>query len=346
MTDAPAHNAPTLPPRRAGVPRRVWLLVKGTAVSFITSRAPMLAAALAFYTMLSLAPVIAITVVVVGVVLGRQAAQGEISERFSDMLGPAAAQQVELAINQANNSGSGLLTTLISLALLIFGATAAFNMLQLALDAVWNATDMRATGVWGVLRSRLVALLLVLLVGAAILASVISTGLVRALVVYLPEDLPAWFNIVDWLQRAVSFALLAGIFALLYRVLPAKRGKWRDVWVGGVFTAAMFTLGKDFIVGYVTKTGSSSAYGAAGSLAAVLLWVYYSSLVFLLGASFAHEWARQFGSLRDQPETPPQSPLPHEQDQSSPPPPSPPSPPSANSAPPASSSSTSTATTS
>lgn len=303
---------------RPGVPRRAWLLLKGTAVSFVKSRAPMLAAALAFYTMLSLAPIIAITVVVVGVVLGRQAAQGHIAERFADMLGPSAAQQIELAINQANNSGSGLLTTLISLALLIFGATAAFNMLQVALDTVWNATDLRATGVWGALRSRLVALLLVLLVGAGILASVISTGVVRALAVHLPDDLPAWFDIVDWVQRAFSFALLAGIFALLYRVLPAKRGKWRDVWVGGVFTAAMFTLGKDFIVGYVTKTGSSSAYGAAGSLAAVLLWVYYSSLVFLIGASFAHEWARQFGSLRDAPDEPARSPIPAERDQPSP----------------------------
>jgi membrane protein len=262
----------------------------------------MLAAALAFYTMLSLAPVIAITVVVVGIVLGEDAARGEITEKFSDMLGPEGAEQVQLAINTANNSGTGLATTLISVALLIFGATAAFNMLQVALDTVWNTTDLRTTGVWGVLKSRLVALLLVLLVGAGILASVISTGVVRALVAYLPDDesLPPWLNLVEWLQLGVSFALLAGIFSLLFRILPAKRPKWRDVWVGGVFTAAMFTVGKDFIVGYVGQTGSSSAYGAAGSLAAVLLWVYYSSLVFLVGASFAHEWARQFGSLRNE----------------------------------------------
>src|SRR5690606_9042735 len=114
----------------------------------------------------------------------------------------------------------------------------------------------------------------------------------------LPE-LPAWFDFVELAQRAVSFVLLAALFSLLFRVLPARRGLWRDVWVGGALTAAMFTLGKDLIITYVGRTGSSSAYGAAGSLAAVLLWVYYSSLVFLAGASFTHEWARQFGSLRD-----------------------------------------------
>ncbi|MGP1310274.1 MAG: YihY/virulence factor BrkB family protein [Phycisphaerales bacterium] len=296
-----AQTNPPAPGRRASVPRRVWLLIKGTVLSFINSRAPMLAAALAFYTMLSLTPIIAITVVVVGVVLGDEAARGEISDQFSEMLGPQAAKQVELAINQANNSGTGLVTTLISVALLIFGATAAFNMLQVALDTVWNTADLRATGVWGVLKSRLVALLLVLLVGAGILASVISTGVVHALVAYLPTEedgLPAWLNLVEWLQIGVSFALLAGVFSLLFRMLPAKRPKWRDVWVGGVFTALMFTLGKDLIVNYVGKSGGSSAYGAAGSLAAVLLWMYYSSLVFLIGASFAHEWARQFGTLR------------------------------------------------
>lgn len=300
---AEATNSPPVPGRRASLPRRVWLLLKGTVLSFINSRASMLAAALAFYTMLSLAPIIAITVVVVGVVLGEEAARGEIADRFSDMLGPAAAKQVQLAINTANNSGSGLATTLISIALLIFGATAAFNMLQVALDTVWNTADLRASGVWGALKSRLVALLLVLLVGAGILASVIASGVVQGLVAYLPEGdgLPAWVNVVDWLQMAVSFLLLTGIFSLLYRVLPAKRPKWRDVWAGGVFTAALFTVGKDFIVGYVGRTGSSSAYGAAGSLAAVLLWMYYSSLIFLVGASFAHEWARQFGSLCDDP---------------------------------------------
>jgi membrane protein len=302
MSDAP--STPTRAQRFRTVPKRVWLLLKGTVLSFIQSRAPMLAAALAFYTMLSLAPIVAITVVVVGVVMGKEAARGEISEKFGEMLGPEGAKQVELAINTANNSGTGLATTLISVALLVFGATAAFNMLQVALDTVWNATDLRATGIWGVLKSRLVALLLVLLVGAGILASVVSTGIVRALVVYLPDEedgLPPWLNIVEWVQLAASFLLLAGIFSLLFRVLPAKRPKWRDVWVGGIFTAAMFTLGKDFIVSYVGKTGSSSAYGAAGSLAAVLLWMYYSSLVFLVGASFAHEWARQFGSLRNEP---------------------------------------------
>ncbi len=285
--------------RRRGILFRLWLVLKGTVMSFIHSRATMLAAALAFYTMLSLAPVVAITVVIVGVVLGEEAARGEISERFAEMLGPDAAKQIELAINAANNSGTGLATTLLSLALLIFGATAAFNMLQIALDTVWNSTDLRATGVWGLLKSRLVALLLVLLVGAGVLASVISTSVVRALAAYLPDDLPSWFNAVEWTQYGVSFLLLAGIFSLLFRVLPAGRGKWSDVWVGGLVTAAMFTVGKDFIIGYVGKTGGSSAYGAAGSLAAVLLWVYYSSLIFLLGASFAHEWARQFGSLGD-----------------------------------------------
>jgi membrane protein len=299
VDDASSTMANTSADQRQSIPRRFWLLLKGTVMSFIHSRATILAAALAFYTMLSLAPVVAITVVIVGVVLGKEAAEGEIAERFSEMLGPSAAKQVELAINAANNSGTGLATTLISIALLVFGATAAFNMLQIALDTVWNSTDLRATGAWGLLKSRLVALLLVLLVGAGVLASVISSSIVRALAAYLPDDLPPWFNAVDWIQSGVSFALLAGIFSLLFRVLPAGRGKWRDVWVGGMVTAAMFTVGKDFIIGYVGKTGGASAYGAAGSLAAVLLWVYYSSLIFLLGASFTHEWARQFGSLGD-----------------------------------------------
>ncbi len=297
--DSPSTGEGGSAKRRPGVLLRLWLVLKGTVMSFINSRATMLAAALAFYTMLSLAPVVAITVVIVGVVLGKEAARGEISERFSEMLGPDAAKQIELAINAANNSGTGLATTILSLALLIFGATAAFNMLQIALDTVWNSTDLRATGIWGLLKSRLVALLLVLLVGAGVLASVISTSIVRAIVAYIPDDLPSWFDAVGWIQYSVSFLLLAGIFSLLFRVLPAGRGKWGDVWVGGIVTAAMFTVGKDFIIGYVGKTGGSSAYGAAGSLAAVLLWVYYSSLIFLLGASFTHEWARQFGSLGD-----------------------------------------------
>jgi len=261
-----------------------------------------LAASLAYYTALSLAPLVLLIVGVIGLVLDRQQVGSQLSAQLEGLIGPAGRELVT-SILAATSPQGGTLATLIGLGTLLIGATAVFGELQATLNLIWEVRPAPTTGVWAgiwaVLRERLFSLALVLALAFLLLVSlVISAALAGA---------AAWFQgpeqalVSRLLELAVSLLVLTFVFALLYMYVPDAEIGWRDVWLGGLITAVLFTLGKTAIGLYLGQASVGSAYGAAGSLVVLLVWVYYSALIMFFGAEFTHAWATRQGEVTPQP---------------------------------------------
>jgi membrane protein len=271
-------------------------VVKEAALAWYDDSTFELGAALAYYAVFSIAPMLVITVAVASMVLGPDAAQGRLEEQLQQAVSPLVARAVAETIGYVHLTHSGLLATLVSGAVLFFGAAGAFTQLQSALNTIWDVKLKPGLGIWFALRTRLMTFLLVVLIGAVLLASLVASTALAAVTAYLPAaDLPGGFSLIEILNWAVSLALLTLMFALVYKLLPDVHIAWRVVWVGAVATAVLFTLGNYFIGLYLGRTSAASAYGAAGSLVIVLLWVYYSSQVLLFGAELTQAFARHFG---------------------------------------------------
>jgi membrane protein len=250
-----------------------------------------LAASLAYYTALSLAPLILLMVGVVGLVLDRQQVGSQISAELEGLIGPAARDLVT-SILAATNPQGGTLATVIGLLTLLIGATAVFGELQATLNLVWEVrpapTSSVWAGIWAMLRERLFSLALVLALAFLLLVSlVISAALAGAAALFQGPEQALLSRL---LELGVSLAVLTFVFALLYKYVPDAEIGWQDVWLGGLITAVLFTLGKTAIGFYLGQASVGSAYGAAGSLIALLVWVYYSALIMFFGAEFTHAW--------------------------------------------------------
>jgi membrane protein len=261
-----------------------------------------LAASLAYYTALSLAPLVLLIVGVIGLVLDRQHVGAQISAQLEGLIGPAGRELVT-SILAATNPQGGTIATLIGLATLLIGATAVFGELQATLNLIWEVRPAPTKGVWAgiwaLLRDRIFSLTLVLALAFLLLVSlVISAALAGA---------AAWFQgpeqalVSRLLELAVSLLVLTFVFALLYMYVPDAEIGWRDVWLGGFITAVLFTIGKTAIGFYLGQASVGSAYGAAGSLVVLLVWVYYSALIMFFGAEFTHAWATRHGEVTPQP---------------------------------------------
>jgi membrane protein len=261
-----------------------------------------LAASLAYYTALSLAPLVLLIVGVIGLVLDRQQVGSQLSAQLEGLIGPAGRELVT-SILAATSPQGGTLATIIGLVTLLIGATAVFGELQATLNLIWEVrlapTNGVWAGIWAVLRERLFSLALVLSLAFLLLVSlVISATLAGA---------AAWFQgpeqalVSRLLELVVSLLVLTFVFALLYMYVPDAEIGWRDVWLGGLITAVLFTLGKTAIGFYLGQASVGSAYGAAGSLVVLLVWVYYSALIMFFGAEFTHAWATREGEVTPQP---------------------------------------------
>jgi membrane protein len=275
----------------------VWTLVRESVIGWLDHNASRTGAALAFYTVFSLAPILLLSIAIAGAVFGEQAARGEIFEQIRDLIGPSGATAVESIIHNASTSGSGALTTVFSVLTVIVGATTALVELKAGLDKIWDVPPQLRQGFWYLIRTRLLSVGVILALAFLLLVSlVVSAGL--AALEALSRGEP-FFNIVfDWLNMLFSFALVAALFGTIYKVLPSVRIAWRDVTVGALVTAALFTIGKYAIGAYLGNSGLASTYGAAGSIILLLVWVYYSAQIFLFGAEFTRSYAHQFGSMR------------------------------------------------
>ncbi len=245
------------------------------------------AGSLAFYTLFSLAPVVIIAVTIIGVVLGEQAAQGQIVGQLQELMGADAAAAVEQAVARSRIRESGPLPTLLGAGALLLGATTVFAQMQHSLNGIWGvAARPNRSGLFALVKRRLLSLTVVLAIGFVLLVSLLLGVVLRAVLHFSHRFVPEVALLLSTAEVLVSWLAMAMLFAAIFKVLPDVVLRWRDVLVGALVTALLFSVGKYAIALYLTHTATASTYGAAGSVVLILLWVYYSSLILLFGAAF------------------------------------------------------------
>ena len=264
----------------------VFRLIKESAIAWLDDGCPRLGAALAFYTIFSLAPVLIIAISVASFAFGREAVQGHVVTQIQHLVGREAAFTIQAMIENAHRSQSGVTATLVGIGTLLVGATAVFGELQDAFNLIWRSKP-RPRSFWlSMLISRLLSFSLVIALGFLMLASLIVSAGITAFTRYLELLAGATGPVLSLINFGTSFAILTVLFALLFRVLPSAVVEWRDVWLGSVITAILFSVGK-FVIGlYLGNSAIASSYGAAGSLVVLLVWIYYSAQILLFGAEF------------------------------------------------------------
>jgi membrane protein len=272
-----------------------WKMIKNTVLSFIEDSALSRGAAIAFYTVTSIAPVLLIVVAIAGLVFGREAAQNAISGQLTGLMGQQTADVLQAAIASAAGKSSSILASMVGIATLVLTASGVFGEMQSALNAIWQ-TEPQTTTVSRLIQARAVSLGLVAALGFLLIVSLAVSAGLTAFGNYLDSIMPIGRFILPVLNFVVSFALLAVLFAAIYKVLPDRPLEWRDVIFGAVVTAILFTIGKSLIGLYLGSSAIASSYGAAGGLIVLLLWVYYSVMIFLLGAEFTKTYANRHGS--------------------------------------------------
>jgi membrane protein len=277
--------------------REAWSLVKESVTAWSDDYAPSMGAALSYYTLFSIAPLLLIAVSVSGLVFGPEAARGEIFGQLKDLMGAEGAQAVERLLQNANQPREGVIGTITGVAVLLLGATTVFNELQNDLDRIWRVPEKaKPKGLWNLLRTRLLSFGMVLGVAFLLMVSLVMSAALAALGKWWAPAFAGWEVLAHLVDLAVSFSLMTVVFAMIYKFMPTARVGWRDVWVGAAVTSALFAVGKFAIGLYLGRAGIGSAFGAAGSLVVVMVWVYYSAQIFLLGAEFTRVYAHAHGS--------------------------------------------------
>jgi membrane protein len=280
---------------RKGV--REWMTILRTAArEWALDEAFLHAAALGFYTLFSLAPILIIAIAVAGFVFGPEAARGEISEQIEAMVGRESAEMVENAILESSPKVAGLFQSLVGFGLLILGATTVFHQLQRSLNTIWGVVAKPSrSSIIVFIKGRILSLALVLTIGFLLLVSLVfSTGL-TALLRYARELVPVPPWVLAGADLLVALTVFTLLFGMIFKVLPDVHLRWGDVWKGAVVTAVLFTIGRFLISFYLTHAGPASTYGAAGALVALIFWVYYSGLILLFGAEFTKVYVRSRG---------------------------------------------------
>jgi len=256
-------------------------------------------AALAYYSVFSLAPLLLIVISIAGLVFGQEAVRGEVFGQLQGLLGSDASQAVEGLLASVAKPAEGMASTAIGTVLLLVGATSVFGELQDALDRIWRAPARnRSGGVWTLVRTRLLSFGMILGIAFLLMVSLVFSALVAALGKLWSGAFGEWALLAQLVDLGIGFAMTTGVFALIYKVMPRVSVKWRDVWLGAVVTSVLFTAGRTLIGLYIGRSNLASGFGAAGSLIVVLVWVYYSAQIFLLGAEFTWIYARTFGSMQ------------------------------------------------
>lgn len=285
--------------KRQGKGRQVWSFFKTSVKEFAKDDCPRMAAALAYYTVFSLPPLLVLVITVAGAVWAEEAVTGQIESQIRGVVGPQGARAVQTMIANASEAGGGAtLATVLGVAALVFGATGAFAQLQKALNAAWEVEpDPESGGLKGFLSKRLLSLGMVLAVAFLLLVSLALSAILQAAGDYVSGRLGGLSGtLLGALNAGVSLLVVTLLFAAIYKVLPDARIAWRDVLVGALLTSLLFALGKWAISLYLGTADIGSTYGAAGSLAVILVWVYYASMVLLLGAEMTQVWAQRYGS--------------------------------------------------
>lgn len=291
----PQRGEPPAPARPLGA--TWWRLGQQVVRSSLEDGVPSMGAALAYYTVFSMAPLLLIVISVAGLVFGPEAARGEIQAQLQGLMGESGAGLVQGLLASAKDPARGVTATALGLVLLFVGATTVFAELQGALDRIWRVDPRDQRGGWfWLVRARLLSFGMILAVGFLLVVSLLASAILGAISRRWEPVFGAWQAVVAAGNAVGGFLLVALMFGLIYKVMPRVRVAWGDVWLGALLAALLFTLGKVLIGAYIGRSGLASAYGAAGSLVVVLLWVYFSAQIVLIGAEFTHAYAGIFGS--------------------------------------------------
>jgi len=279
-----------------------WALVKKAVAAWAADYAPSMGAALSYYSVFSLAPLLVIVVAVAGLVFGQEAARGEIFAQLDGLMGPEAAKAIQELLASASKPSTGIVSTVIGLVVLFIGATTVFGELQDAMDRIWRAPAREGTsGLWSLLRARLLSFGMILGIAFLLMVSLVFSAGISALGKWWSGAFGGWEVAAQAVNLLVGFGLTTLVFAMIYKFMPRVHVRWHDVWLGAAITALLFSLGRFLIGLYIGKTGVASGFGAAGSLAVIFVWVYYSAQIFLMGAEFTWVYATTFGSMKDMP---------------------------------------------
>jgi len=276
--------------------KTAWTMTRQTFSEWSDDKGGRLGAALSYYTVFSLAPLLLIVISIAGLAFGRAAAEGTIFTQLSGLIGADAARLIQAAVAKANHSKGGILGTAIGLVVLLAGATGVVTELQDALDTVWKVKPKPNRGIRGIVRTRLLSVAMILALGFLLLVSLVVSAGLSAFSGWL-RAVMGDIAILSWaIDAAVALAVISTLIALIYKILPDAKVAWRDVWVGALATAFLFLIGKYLISLYIGRASVASAFGAAGSLAVLLVWIYYSAQIVLLGAEFTRVYANRFGA--------------------------------------------------
>ena len=280
---------------------QIWALIKAAAKSWSDDYAPSMGAALSYYTLFSIAPLLLIVISIAGLVFGQDAARGEIFGQLNGFMGSEAAAAIQGLLESVNKPAQGTLATIFGVVLVLIGATSVFGELQDAMDRIWRAPARHQTsGLWGLLRTRLLSFGMILSVGFLLMVSLVMEAMLSALSRWWSRLFTGWETVAQVINTTASFGLTMLAFAMIYKIMPRVKIDWRDVWIGAGVTAFLFTLGKFLIGFYIGRSGIASGFGAASSIVIVLIWVYYSAQIFLVGAEFTWVYAHIFGSRKGQ----------------------------------------------
>ena len=275
--------------------KAVWYLLSTTFTGWSEDKAPRLGAALAYYTVFSLTPLLMIAIAVAGFFFGAEAARGQIVSQIQALVGEQGGAAIETMVqNAAAQKSSGIAATIIGLATLLFGASGVFGELQDSLNTIWGVKPRPGRGIFGMIRDRFASFTMVIGIAFLLLVSLVLTAAISAFATMLGNAVPeGWLHL---LNAVVSFAIVTVLFAAMYKYVPDVAIEWRDVWIGAGVTALLFTIGKVLIGLYLGRGSVASAYGAAGSLVVLLVWVYYSAQILFFGAEFTKVYAKSYGS--------------------------------------------------
>ena len=263
---------------------------------------------MAYYTMFSIAPLLLIVISIAGMIFGVEAARGEIFSQLQGLMGQQGADAVKGLLESVSKPAESITAMLVGTVLLLIGATSVFGELQDALDRIWRAPKRHKGGIWGLLRARLLSFGMITGIGFLLMVSLVVSAALAAIGKLWGPLFSDWEILASTIDFLATLAFTTVVFAMIYKTMPRARVDWADVWIGAAVTSLLFTIGKLLIGLYIGKSGVTSGFGAAGSLVVVLVWVYYSAQIFLLGAEFTWAYALTFGSRKEQP-VPPAAPV-------------------------------------
>ncbi|MDM0111012.1 YihY/virulence factor BrkB family protein [Variovorax sp. J22R133] len=279
-------------------PKYLFDLCRKAVTAWIDDYAPSMGAAISYYTIFSLAPLLIIVIAVAGAIFGREAAQHQIVAQIGGLVGPNGAAAVEALLASASDPDKGLIAGAISAVVLLIGATTVFAELQSALDRIWHVPEKeKPSGVWAVLRARLLSFGLILGLAFLLIVSLMVSAALAAFDAWFGGLMPGWELLLQVVNVVFSFGIVTLLFAMIFKLMPTTPIAWRDVWIGAAVTSALFELGKLGIGLYLGKSGFTESFAAAGSLVVLIAWVYYAAQIFLLGAEFTKVYADEHGSL-------------------------------------------------